>query len=460
MKGLALAAVVTLAAAGVVVARRAPDRFDHPKHASLFPSCTSCHAGTVASGMAILPAPATCTACHDGKTERTVEWDGALASHPVDLRFVHAKHPEVSDCLSCHGGSDEKWMEVKRAEPAGCLSCHGVRAEHLAQPDSMCAFCHSPLAGASERVTAVAVGKYPAPPSHGGADFGAGGAHAAQARASGASCATCHAQNFCAQCHIDGAKVASIGALGTDERALAIMVSRSGPASHARSDFERAHGREARRSIQSCATCHTQPNCTSCHVEVPRVAATLVAHDPRPSAASGRHPPPASHEAADWESVHGGLAGARPQNCSTCHTRGECLDCHRPDPAQGLGGFHPAGFLAGHPSQAYGRQTSCADCHNTQSFCQDCHQQSGVVASSRLTGGFHDSKQSFTLGHGQAARQSLESCVSCHAERDCLSCHSASRGRGFNPHGPGFDPERLKKKNPGMCAACHAAGSI
>ena len=132
------------------------------------------------------------------------------------------------------------------------------------------------------------------------------------------------------------------------------------------------------------------------------------------------------------------------------------MDCHRADAATRAGSYHPTGFLASHPAQAYGRQSSCADCHNTQAFCQDCHRQAGVVASARLQGGFHDSKQAFSLGHGQAARQSLETCVSCHSERDCLACHSSARGRGFDPHGPGFDAERLKKKNRGMCVACHA----
>jgi hypothetical protein len=59
------------------------------------------------------------------------------------------------------------------------------------------------------------------------------------------------------------------------------------------------------------------------------------------------------------------------------------------------------------------------------------------------------------LGHGQAARQNLESCVACHAERDCLTCHSALGGRRFNPHGPDFDAARLREKNPQMCSACH-----
>jgi hypothetical protein len=80
----------------------------------------------------------------------------------------------------------------------------------------------------------------------------------------------------------------------------------------------------------------------------------------------------------------------------------------------------------------------------------------GLVSSGRLRGtGYHDAKQGFLLNHGQAARQSLESCVSCHAERDCLTCHSAQGARRFNPHGPGFDPGTLKRKSPSMCTACH-----
>jgi predicted CXXCH cytochrome family protein len=84
--------------------------------------------------------------------------------------------------------------------------------------------------------------------------------------------------------------------------------------------------------------------------------------------------------------------------------------------------------------------------------------QSGLTArQNRLGGrGYHDAFPSFGLGHGQAARQSLESCASCHAERDCTSCHSAvAGGFRFSPHGPGFNADRLRKKNPGLCVACH-----
>jgi hypothetical protein len=151
-----------------------------------------------------------------------------------------------------------------------------------------------------------------------------------------------------------------------------------------------------------------------------------------------------------------------------------CLDCHRPDGARPSGdvlqsgnerqsevtrrsGFHPRAFLTRHPSSAYAREANCSDCHNPAQFCQSCHQQSGLVATSRVgQRGYHDAFRGFSLGHGQAARQTLESCASCHAERDCTACHSAvGGGFRFKPHGPGFDAERSRSKNPTLCVACH-----
>jgi len=78
-----------------------------------------------------------------------------------------------------------------------------------------------------------------------------------------------------------------------------------------------------------------------------------------------------------------------------------------------------------------------------------------LTANRPLGSGYHDAKLAFILGHGQTARQNLESCVSCHTERDCLACHSAVCGRRFNPQGPDFAAERLARKNPEMYLACH-----
>jgi hypothetical protein len=165
--------------------------------------------------------------------------------------------------------------------------------------------------------------------------------------------------------------------------------------------------------------------------------------------------PPDTHR-GNFTARHAPLAAAAPATCAGCHVQTDCYACHRPA-AAAAAGYHPAGFVSRHPAAAYGRETSCADCHNVGAFCQTCHQKAGIVSKGPLGSGYHDVSRFFLVSHGQAARQSLESCVSCHVERDCLACHAAVGGRRFNPHGPGFDAARLRRKNPEMCTACHGA---
>lgn len=220
-----------------------------------------------------------------------------------------------------------------------------------------------------------------------------------------------------------------------------------------------------------CQNCHNAPGaaamevqpaspdqCFACHDEGGSShdgAATTVCatcHTPRADAAR-----PTSH-GPDWNDLHGREASAAPDSCAACHIRQDCLDCHRPDPA-GWSGYHPPTFLTEHPVAAYARQTSCADCHNVAQFCSSCHQQAGLGApqNRELRRGFHDANAAFFAGHGPAARQSLESCVSCHTEQDCLSCHAALGGRRINPHGPGFDADKLRERNAQVCTVCHGA---
>jgi hypothetical protein len=228
------------------------------------------------------------------------------------------------------------------------------------------------------------------------------------------------------------------------------------PSSHGAADFQATHGTQATDSPTDCSTCHTRESCSTCHLAVPEAATKL------PPAGQGRAPGaetaraiPLSHRAG-FTQRHGEPASATTATCAACHVRSQCLDCHRPDAAAGPRGYHADGFLQAHPTEAYTRESTCSDCHNASAFCVSCHVQAGLVAKGPLTqSGYHDGRQFFLAGHGVAARQSLESCVACHTENDCLLCHSAVSGRRFNPHGPGFDAERLRKKNPQMCTVCH-----
>ncbi len=460
--------------AGAVTARASGQRqaFDHARHLPLFPgSCTTCHPGAGDPDAAFWPDPARCAACHDGTVERRISWRPPGAVAPSNLRFTHQRHRAATadslGCERCHLGP-EGGRTVIRRQVDRCIGCHVPGSEHFATRNDKCATCHLPLAEA-KALSREEVARFPVPSWHKTPGFGLGGGHAklAQVRPPGGgltvapSCATCHARDFCIGCHVNALEVPAIQALAPDERSLAHRFTFGAPPSHASAGWLGSHGRTAIRNSVSCAACHTQSSCAACHQGVPLPRAVTSMQQAGPERGRGaqivRRPPP-SHTAF-WREQHSREANASPRACATCHVRTDCLTCHRPDGARPSGSrdFHPTGFLVRHPAAAYSRQTTCNDCHNYQQFCASCHAQAGLNARRGLgSSRFHDAKAGFILGHGQAARQGLETCVSCHVERDCTACHGAiGRGFGFNPHGPGFDAVRLRKRNPEMCIACH-----
>jgi hypothetical protein len=394
---------------------------------------------------------------------RRVTWRPPDAPRRSTLRVAHALVPimtdpatgEVPGCVGCHAGKDAPWMTVRAAVPERCLSCHGVRAPHLAAPDTACGSCHVPLAQAT-RLDRSDIAAFPAPPSH--ADPAFVRTHGAAAAGGGvavaASCATCHARDFCSTCHVDAAEQPAIQALQPDARSLAIRARLAVPPSHREPLFLRRHGGQLRETAATCRTCHTRESCYTCHAPSTRVAEGLLpSAEGRPVGAQVTRRPPTSH-GENFAERHRAAALAAPESCAGCHVRADCFACHRPA-AAAAPGYHPAGFIARHPAAAYGRDASCTECHSVGAFCTSCHASAGLTSGGTLGAGYHDAKPFFIAGHGQAARQNLESCVGCHVERDCLSCHSALGGRRFNPHGPGFDGARLRRKNPEVCTACH-----
>lgn len=390
--------MMMIASLALVAALQEPSQgFDHLQHKALFPSCVTCHAAAESKGAALWPEPASCAACHDGTIEKTVVWRAPSAARRTNLRFDHIDHAakaksKPAACTGCHTEVGEPRMAVRDVVVKRCLDCHGVQVAHLAAPDTACSTCHVPLARAAT-LTRRDVAGFHAPPSHAAPNFMTRAGHGAVSRETmGASCATCHAREFCYQCHAGTAPPRAVAWLPPDPRSTAIAA-RAAPVSHG-DNFADRHRVEAAASTTRCAG---------------------------------------------------------------CHVRADCLDCHRPNAASGSGGYHPDGFLTRHPAAAYSREVSCADCHNVGSFCTACHARAGLSAANVLRAGYHDARRFFVAGHGQAARQGLESCASCHAERDCLTCHSALGGRRFNPHGPGFNADRMRRKNFEVCTVCHGA---
>src|SRR5690606_32473036 len=143
----------------------------------------------------------------------------------------------------CHAKAGGDRMAVQLAIAGSCIDCHRLGAAHLELPDAECTTCHVPLAQAA-RLTAGDITAFPRPPSHDREDFAeAGHARLAQ-RGPGsvaASCATCHAQNFCEQCHVNTSGVAAILALAPDPRVTA-RDSIAPPKSHLERDFLQEHG--------------------------------------------------------------------------------------------------------------------------------------------------------------------------------------------------------------------------
>lgn len=481
MHRVAFALLLAVLAGGVIVAAphtslQQPERFPHEKHARLFPLCTTCHAGVLERGEPLWPEPASCASCHDGVVEERITWQRPTAPRGSNVRFTHEAHHRavtahdpadstlIRSCSECHTRVGEPRMAVRHASARRCIACHGFTVAHVDVPSEACAKCHIPLTRAAG-LTRQNIADFPRPASHDDPGFRLGG-HGRLARAVNASagevgiaasCATCHARNLCISCHVNAAESPVISALELDSRSPVFALTQPVPESHSRPDFVRTHGREAERGTETCATCHTRESCMTCHVNAPpRAVGTLARAGPdRAAGAQLTRTPPPSHT-FDFRERHGKEASARPRTCETCHVRSMCLDCHRPDVGP-QSRYHPAAFLTRHPSSAYSRDASCSDCHNPAQFCQSCHQQAGLVATSRIgRKGYHDAFRGFSLGHGQAARQSLESCASCHAERDCTACHSAvGVGFRFNPHGPGFNATRARSKNPSVCVACH-----
>jgi hypothetical protein len=456
---IALMALATaLAAANQPEPGRPPapavaDSFPHARHGRLFTSCEACHAGLMSGDSASLyPSPEVCAPCHDGAVARRVDWAPG-ARRPSNLTFSHSTHPEIP-CASCHSATDTaSFMEVSRALPDRCLPCHAPEAEsHLAQ--ATCERCHRPLAEVTA-LPASRVARFPKPPSH---DSLWVFAHPRQA--AGPTCATCHAREFCASCHVNASGVAAIRALATDPRVAQLARQRRvvyrAPGTHRDAAFLRAHGLMARSNVAGCANCHTRESCLSCHREQERVAP--VAQLPRRERGGARgvelgalRPP---DHAPDFATRHPTAAAGGDASCARCHSPSFCATCHAGAAAPG---FHASNFVERHSEQAYTGDNDCGACHQQESFCVACHRVTGRAATRAPVGRFHDAQPMWLFGHGGIARRAIESCAGCHEQRFCLTCHSASGGWRVNPHGPGFDPS-VERRNPAVCRSCHAGG--
>ncbi|MBI5513605.1 MAG: cytochrome c3 family protein [Deltaproteobacteria bacterium] len=341
----------------------------------------------------------------------------------IPLRFDHSRHLRLGGmtCQRCHTNAHTSDNVGDRLTPTEgtCLPCHAIdRGEPLRQraPTARCDGCHEgwdpsrPL-----RVERVQVPAANLRFSH--------RAHASR----GVPCERCHA-------------VRGVG-LAT------------------RLELPR---------MESCLGCHRPGGapdaCATCHLQ--RADGTLETR----FAEGWLNPPawmPGLHHDADFWVDHRASAARDASRCAVCHREDECTDCH--DGRVRDRRTHPNDYVTLHVPDARLQGDRCGSCHRVASFCQQCHQRLGVSegasTSARIFGRVHPPAREWVdppvtaRHHGAEARRSLTTCVSCHAEGDCVRCHATLEraGGGFSPHPPGFAARcgALLRASARPCLACH-----
>ncbi len=357
----------------------------------------------------------------------------------MPLRFSHAKHTALVECVDCHmtAGDSLRASDDNLPREASCLDCHDVKAATEGKPveaPSSCDTCHPGfqpkwLPGATFADTRQVEVHPPA-------------VHMPVPNlkfnhkihmAKGATCETCHGTMK----DID---------LATRENALPLM-----------STCLTCH--DGKKAADSCKTCHLTDPSGKVDWDLPtgKLAPEgwyfMDAHDDK------------------WLAGHRNVANLGDENCYSCHTQKDCLDCHNgvKKPIK----IHPNNWITQHAMQARKDQPACSSCHRSQAFCVDCHQLTKVVRdgpeASRAPGslqfhpeGWMEVGQRSTNHHSFAAQRNIQACASCHTEQTCISCH-ATEGLGgayaYSPHPPGWSSSgacaRMRNKNERVCYKCH-----
>lgn len=315
-----------------------PYMFPHTPHVENDVKCLLCHAGVDEADkldpktrhVKLDPKSKACADCHGAEIakiqppKRTVE---------RTLTFSHADHVFQVDgkCQVCHQRLPEKGDLKAPAPPmSACTGCHN-HEEDFAQ--AKCSPCHVDL----RRFPLKPISDY----AHKG-DFKK--RHGALARTSADTCATCHDQTYCVDCH-SPATTPGGPVVRWPELVERNFIHRG--------DFTSRHMIEAQANPASCTKCHGAAFCESCHAREGIAA-------PNAPFTSGRVPHPSGWSAG---SQHGAAARRNIVVCAACHQQNAdqvCVMCHH---VGGPGGNpHPAGFLKRHDLDDASKGI-CRTCH-------------------------------------------------------------------------------------------------
>jgi hypothetical protein len=258
--------------------------FPHDLHFEAEVECLLCHEGVDESATPAdthFPEMDVCGDCHDIDSEdncalchSNVDEAGDYHRRQYKALFPHAPHVTAEmKCAACHG--DPALPRPAYPGKPDCRVCHDTADDYAG-----CAMCHTadmPLRPADHDQAWINL-------------------HGAEARFDQASCAACHSETTCQECH------------GGDNVR---------PRSH-ELNYEFNHALDARGKEMECATCHSDPDyCASCH------AAQRIY--------------PTDHSQTGWVNMTDGGRHATEglfdiESCIACHSAGaqepSCAQCH------------------------------------------------------------------------------------------------------------------------------------
>jgi hypothetical protein len=329
---LAVAALAAGCGAKKVTETKAAERpevdFTHAIHVDQGVECSQCHPNIEKSTSLAdknLPPASVCTDCHDAKEGKKPPPE---PTEPPRLTFSHAKHlPQVKGkCDTCHKTLPEPGEPRLVPPMATCTGCHKHQKDFQ---EARCTPCHVDLKSYDLLpVTAF---------RHAG-DWLA--QHGTLARPSAQTCAACHDQTYCADCH---------AAQTTPMRQSIRFPEEVDRDFIHRGDYVSRHMVDAGANPASCARCHGTQFCSACH--------TLQGVSPG-SATLNPHP-------GNWADAtqHGTAARNNILSCAGCHDQGAsatCLMCHRGGSGRNP---HPPSFLDRYDADDQ-NQPVCRNCHS------------------------------------------------------------------------------------------------
>ncbi len=319
---------------------------------------------------------------------------------------AHAQLP----CVSCHANASHSTQAADDLSPpeTACQSCHAQRMDRSHPQGQTCGYCH--------------------------ADF-------------------------------DATRPLALGARGAPRARIAFSHARHTAATCELCHVADAAGQRALPSMSECMACHTGKQtlgCTGCHATAPGgLVQTRFPEGklvPRSAFLGMAH-------GGDFLVRHRWLAADEGNACSSCHTEKDCSDCHMGDrrPARIHPNDYLA-LHAQDSRRNQTRCTSCHTTQSFCLPCHARLGVSDVAAPDLLSPRrFHPPTSVWARGpvqHAREAQRSLGSCTSCHVERDCVQCHGGKGiGAGLSPHPPGFNAEcgRRLAQNARPCVVCHGS---